>query len=106
MSRPWPQRSRHGVGVGLGLWMMAGRRLVALAAAAALLTIGPGGGAEPARARAPGDPATADLERGWRELEEQLRRLDRLLPQEPTPAPPASDAPAPLPAALLGPNAA
>jgi OMF family outer membrane factor len=106
MSRPGPQRSRHGVGVGLGHPVVAGRRLVALAAAAGLLTIGLGGGAGPASARGAGDPATATLERGWRDLEEQLRLLDRLLPLEPAPAPPAAAAPAPLPGALLGPNGA
>jgi outer membrane protein TolC len=46
------------------------------------------------------------MERGWRELEEQLRLLDRLLPLDPATVPPPTGSPAPLPEALLAPNAA
>jgi OMF family outer membrane factor len=51
-------------------------------------------------------PSTAGLERGWRELDAQLRLLDRLLPLDPATPPPGAGPPAPLPAALLAPNAA
>jgi OMF family outer membrane factor len=85
-----------------------GLRLAALAltwSASSLALASPG---DPgfASARERGSAATADLDRGWLELEEQLRLLDRLLPLEATPPPSANDAPQPLPPSLLAPNLA
>ncbi|MFN7678667.1 MAG: TolC family protein [Cyanobacteriota bacterium] len=79
----------------------------ALAAGLALWMVQAGVGGEPLRAgdRA-ADPSTAGLERGWRELDAQLRLLDRLLPLDPATPPAGAGPPAPLPEALLAPNAA
>jgi OMF family outer membrane factor len=46
------------------------------------------------------------MERGWRELDQQLRELDRLLPIESVPVPADARPLPPLPPALLAPNAA
>lgn len=91
-----------------------GRRAAALAQALALaaglaMPLGPGpcAGAAGGSARA-GEAAgapTAAMERGWRELDQQLRQLDRLLPLDPAPIPSDTTPLPPLPAALLAPNA-
>jgi outer membrane protein TolC len=78
---------------------------LAFTAGAALPLWPPAGRAVEARARG-GEAATADLERGWRELEEQLKALDRLLPLEAAPVPRGARTVAPLPPSLLPPNAA
>jgi len=89
----------------------APRRGTSLALALAVLTGGlpaSGSGAALAQPRPrPGaaEPAVADLERGWRQLDQQLRLLDRLLPSDPLPTPAQSEAATPLPATLLAPNA-
>ncbi|MCT0225658.1 TolC family protein [Synechococcus sp. CS-1328] len=48
--------------------------------------------------------APEPLERSWRELDQQLRTLDTLLPQEPEAAAAADEATPPLPETLLAPN--
>ena len=57
---------------------------------------------------APPAPAsgTARLERSWRELDQQLRALDALIPASAVPASPATPATPLLPQTLLSPNAA
>jgi outer membrane protein TolC len=48
----------------------------------------------------------AVLERSWRELDQQLRALDALIPADPQPLPADATPTAPLPPALLAPNGA
>ncbi|MFM1799331.1 MAG: hypothetical protein RLZZ117_1609 [Cyanobacteriota bacterium] len=59
----------------------------------------------PARGAPQAASTTADLERSWRELDQQLRWLDQMLPLEALTPPPSGGAPLPLPPALLAPNA-
>lgn len=108
MSNPGPKRRRprrRG-----SAWTTPGRRGLAVLAVAlsgaTLVLAPPGGHGQPATAVERGAATTADLERGWRELEEQLRLLDRLLPLEPAPLPSGSGALPPIPPSLLAPNAA
>ncbi len=51
------------------------------------------------------DPGTAGLERSWRQLDEQLRQLDGLLPASPIQIDPPKLGVPELPPALLAPNA-
>ncbi|MFN6340601.1 MAG: hypothetical protein ACK41W_18030, partial [Cyanobacteriota bacterium] len=60
--------------------------VLALAQGAALLGTIAGTGAGGARTLDSAPGSTAGLERGWRELERQLRLLDRLLPLDALPA--------------------
>lgn len=80
--------------------------VLALAQGAALLGTIAGTGAGGARTLDSAPGSTAGLERGWRELERQLRLLDRLLPLDALPAQRGAGPPTPLPPALLAPNAA
>ncbi|MFN7899087.1 MAG: TolC family protein [Synechococcaceae cyanobacterium] len=58
-----------------------------------------------AASAAAADPGNARLERSWRQLDEQLRQLDGLLPASPINADPSKLGVPALPPALLAPNA-
>ena len=78
------------------------RRLAALS-----LLLGLGAGLDDLRAQTqPGGADTQRLERSWNALDAQLRALDALIPAEPEGSPAAFTPAAPLPPALLPPNAA
>jgi OMF family outer membrane factor len=80
------------------------RLVVGLLAAGILASLAPFLKTAPpgAWARQPPDPGM-DLERGWRELDGQLRQLDQLPPLESLPPSPPGGVP--MPPALLAPNA-
>jgi outer membrane protein TolC len=74
----------------------------------ALALVAPWIGALAAAGATPPPPATgtARLERSWRELDQQLRALDALIPASAAPSAPADAATPLLPQTLLGPNGA